>query len=307
LPAGAKAEDHSPEAVVQRIADRGARCVKVFIENGFGDATDWPLISDASLQRVRDAAHQRGLLLLAHANALDMQRIAVANDVDVIVHGLWNWDEFDAAPGVPEEIASHLRNLRAKKIGFQATMTVIAGLAVLFEPQTLDDPAYRKVVPPSLLAWYRTEEAQFFKKELRGGFDASTPDERIAETSWSVDERGMRAAKYLHDLGHPLLLGSDTPSAPTYGNQPGHNTFQEIQLMARAGIPLRAILAAGTIENARQFGVESDYGTVEAGKIANLLLLDANPLESAEAWGRIDKVILHGKIIERETLAADRE
>jgi imidazolonepropionase-like amidohydrolase len=133
------------------------------------------------------------------------------------------------------------------------------------------------------------------------------PDERIAEITRAVEERGMRAAKYLHDLGHPLLLGSDTPSAPTYGNQPGHNTYQEMQRMARAGIPLRAIFAAGTIENARQFGLERDYGTVEPGKIANLLLLDGNPLESAESWGRIDKIILHGKVIDRETLAADHD
>jgi imidazolonepropionase-like amidohydrolase len=75
--------------------------------------------------------------------------------------------------------------------------------------------------------------------------------------------------------------------------------------MARAGIPLSAIFAAATVNNARQFRLEKDYGTVEKGKIANLLLLDANPLASVEAWTRIDKVILRGEPIERESLAAD--
>jgi imidazolonepropionase-like amidohydrolase len=75
--------------------------------------------------------------------------------------------------------------------------------------------------------------------------------------------------------------------------------------MAQAGIPLSAIFAAATINNARQFKLEKDYGTVEKGKIANLLLLDANPLASVEAWTRIDKVILRGEPIDRETLAAD--
>ena len=51
--------------------------------------------------------------------------------------------------------------------------------------------------------------------------------------------------------------------------------------------------------------MDKDYGTIEAGKIANLLLLDANPLSSVEAWSKIDKVILHGEAIDRETLAAD--
>ena len=115
----------------------------------------------------------------------------------------------------------------------------------------------------------------------------------------------MRALRYLYELGQPMLLGSDTPSAPTYGNQPGYDTYKEMQLMVQAGIPLSAIFAAGTINNARQFGLEKDYGTIEQGKIANLLLLEANPLASVEAWTKIDKVILRGEPIERETLAAD--
>jgi hypothetical protein len=46
------------------------------------------------------------------------------------------------------------------------------------------------------------------------------------------------------------------------------------------------------------------FGWYEPGKIANLLLLDANPLANVDAWSRIDKVILHGEPIERESLAA---
>jgi imidazolonepropionase-like amidohydrolase len=119
-----------------------------------------------------------------------------------------------------------------------------------------------------------------------------------------VRDQGARALKYLFDLGHPILLGSDTPSAPTWGNQPGYNTYREMQQMARAGIPPRAIFEAATINNARQFRLERDYGTVERGKRANLLLLLANPLEDAGAWDRIDKVILGGKVIDRQSLAA---
>ena len=75
--------------------------------------------------------------------------------------------------------------------------------------------------------------------------------------------------------------------------------------MAQAGIPLADIFAAGTINNAKQLGLDKDYGTVEKGKVANLLLLEANPLANIEAWTRIDTVILHGEPIARETLAAD--
>jgi imidazolonepropionase-like amidohydrolase len=117
--------------------------------------------------------------------------------------------------------------------------------------------------------------------------------------------QGARVMKYLNDLGHPLLLASDTPSAPTYANQPGYNTYLEIQGMAAAGVPLDAIFRAGTINNARQFRLDADYGTVSKGKVANLLLLDANPLETADAWDRISTVILHGRPLRRGSLVAD--
>jgi imidazolonepropionase-like amidohydrolase len=78
-----------------------------------------------------------------------------------------------------------------------------------------------------------------------------------------------------------------------------------MRLMAQAGIPLSEIFRAGTINNARRLRLDKDYGTIEKGKIANLVLLDANPLASIEAWTRIDKIILRGEPIDRQTLAAD--
>lgn len=309
LPAGAIPAEHTPEAVVERIAASGARCIKVFLEDGFGPRTDWPLMSAATLRRVRTAAHKRGLFVAAHANALDMQRIAVSENVDLIVHGVWNWNEFDGQQGMPAAIAEHLRNIRDRKIGYQATLRVLPGVTDLLDPELLNDPVYVKVVPPSLLAWYRTEPAQWFKREAFGSsVDAAAirAGIRSASERWATSDKGMRALRFLYELGHPMLMGSDTPSAPTYGNQPGYDTYREMQLMAQAGIPLAAIFAAATINNARQFELDKDYGTIERGKVANLLLLDANPLASVEAWSRIDKVILHGEPIERETLAADR-
>jgi hypothetical protein len=304
LPAGADAARHTPEAVVDRIAVSGARCVKVFIEDGFGDRSDWPLLSKQSLQRLRAAATKRGLLLIAHANALDMQRIALDARVDVIAHGLWNWGAANGKAGVPPEIAAHLNRIHGSGTGYQPTLRVLAGTADLFRADTLEDPSYRKVVPAALLQWYATDAGQWFKQSMKRDY-GDLPDGKIASLQLQVGELGLRAARYLHELGHPLLLGSDTPSAPTYGNQPGYDTFREMRLMALAGLSPLDVFRAATIDNARQFRLERDYGTVVTGKIANLLLLEANPLDSVHAWSRIDKIVLRGKVIERETLAAD--
>ena len=305
LPAGADPAQHTVTAVIGKIAASGVRCVKIFIEDGFGSSTDWPLMSKDMLRQVRAETRKHRLLLIAHANALGMQRIAIDTEVDVIAHGLWNWDDVKPTQEVPAEIAAHLRNVHAKRIGFQPTMRVVPGLADLFRADTLKDPAYAKVVPPKLLEWYGTEAGQWFKREMRRGYGDAT-DMAVMHNFLQVSDLGMRAARYLHSLGHPLLLGSDTPSSPTYGNQPGYDTYREMRMMAQSGIPLRAIFEAGTLNNARQFRLDKDYGTVEPGKIANLVLLGANPLETLRAWDSIDSVIVHGKVIRRSTLAATR-
>jgi imidazolonepropionase-like amidohydrolase len=308
LPAGADPAEHTPEAVVARIAASGAICVKITLEDGFGEQNDWPLMSDETLRRVRAATKKHGLFLAVHANALDMQRRAVAADVDLLLHGIWQWNEHNDARGIPAAVDAHLRDVRNRKIGYQATLRVLPGVTDLLDPALLDDPVFRKVVPPRLLAWYRTDAGQWFRNMIFGP-DNQAADmiaaQRAADAQWATMERGRRALRHLHELGHPMLLGSDTPSAPTYGNQPGYDTFKEMRLMAQTGIPLSAIFAAGTILNARQLGLDKDYGTIEKGKIANLLLLHGNPLADLEAWNTIGHVILHGEPIARETLAAD--
>ena len=305
MPAGMDPAQHTPEAVIDRLAADGARCIKIAIEDGFGGDSHWPTMSQETLKRVRAATRKRGMPLLVHANAIDSQRIAVAAEVDVIVHGLWNWNEYSADEGVPSAIAAHLRTIHAKKIGYQPTLRVIAALGDLFREDTLKDPAYAKVVPAPLLQWYATPPGQWFREEMRKSIGGA-PDMKAMHTFLKVGSQGMRAAKYLHDLGHPMLLGSDTPSAPTFGSQPGYDTYREMRMMAQSGIPLPSILRAATINNARQFGLDKDYGTVEAGKVANLLLLTENPLETVRAWTSIDRIILRGDVIKRQTLAAPR-
>jgi imidazolonepropionase-like amidohydrolase len=104
--------------------------------------------------------------------------------------------------------------------------------------------------------------------------------------------------------GGRLVFGSDTPSAPTYGNPPGLNGFLELERLAAAGIPLPRLLEGATIEAARAFHLDSLYGTVERVKVANLLLLRADPLKTVEAYDAIDLVVVRGRLVDRSVLAA---
>ncbi len=116
--------------------------------------------------------------------------------------------------------------------------------------------------------------------------------------------RGNQVVAHLASRHALFLFGTDTPGAQSYGNLPGLNQYLEIQDLYRAGMPLRQILMAATINNARMFHLDSQIGTIEPGKIANLLLLNKSPLETVEAYDSVTTVFLHGKPISRKELAA---
>jgi len=128
----------------------------------------------------------------------------------------------------------------------------------------------------------------------------------IYESGGGALSTSRKTVAYLAERDARLLFGSDTPSSPTYGNPPGYNGYLEMKKLVDAGVSLRQLLAAATIANAEAFNLDDRYGTVEPGKIANLLLLQENPLESVEAWNSIQVVVLHGELIKRSSLSAVR-
>jgi imidazolonepropionase-like amidohydrolase len=110
---------------------------------------------------------------------------------------------------------------------------------------------------------------------------------------------------YLAGKDANFLFGTDTPSAPTYGNLPGLNGYLEMQQLQKAGLSLAQIFRAATINNAREFKLDSQLGTIEPGKIANLILLRKSPLESVEAYDTVDTVWVHGIAASRDSLAVN--
>jgi len=299
-------EVNSPEEIVSRISKSGASCIKLYFEDGYGNASQWQLLSSQTLNRIKAAADKMGLPILAHANAFDMQKLALNAGVDVIAHGLWNWGEYNRSADIPKAITGVLDTIIDKKIGYMPTQRVIAGLGELMLPDIQNLSQFKKVTPKPVLDWYKTPEAQWFKNELRIGFDGM-PDQSIAEMFiYNRVGKGSKVVNYLNKAKYPILLASDFPGSPSYANQPGLTTFQEMKAMAAAGLTLEEVLAASTINNAKQFNIQNDYGSVEVGKVANLLLLDSSPLVSIEAWDTIQFVILNGELINRDDLAVQQ-
>ena len=105
-----------------------------------------------------------------------------------------------------------------------------------------------------------------------------------------------RLIKALHDGGASLLLGSD---APQIWNVPGFSAHRELQAYVEAGLTPYEALATGTRNVAAHFGTLERAGTVETGKRADLLLLDANPLQQIANTTRIAGVMLGGRWLPR--------
>jgi imidazolonepropionase-like amidohydrolase len=303
IPDGFDPENHTPEAVVGRMKADGAICIKVYIEDGFDLNSDWPMIGMDLLKRVRKAADKHGLLVVAHANALDMQEIALKADVDVLAHGMWNWLNESSKDKLPSAVQRIADEIVTSKTAYQPTLNVMRSLRDVNVPNHLETSGYDDVVPKVILEWYETTQGQWFAREMREGWGTSDLTV-IYNRQTQVLEQGERVLSYLYQQGHPMLLATDTPPAPTYASQPGLSAYMELQAMHRAGVTLADLLKAATINNASTFGLEQNYGTVESGKIANLLLLNENPLATVKAYDSIDTVILRGEPIVRSRLTA---
>ena len=302
IPPEYKPQDHAPAAAVAAVKNSGGICIKTYFERGFGRDRNLPVMGPDVLAEIRKAATQAGLVLMMHANSFEAQKFGVYGQVDVLAHGMWNWGNLDKKAELPPEITEVLDQMVEKKIGYQATIQVLQGLRVYFDPDYLKMPAIPKVIPAEMLECFNSPEGRRFKKEL---VDDDTPDATMRE---SLDQGPLRRVRqvvaYLASKDANFLFGTDTPSAPTYGNLPGLNGYLEMQQLQKAGVSLAQIFKAATISNAREFKLESQLGTIEPGKIANLVLLRKSPLESVEAYDSIETVWVHGKPVSRDSLAA---
>lgn len=149
------------------------------------------------------------------------------------------------------------------------------------DPEVLAQEPEMKYMPPNTLnTWVRT------KKQVieAANYD---PDQAL-----KFNELRREIIKKLHDGGARFLLGSD---APQVFNVPGFSIQRELEAMTRSGFtPLEAI-QAGTINPAAFFGVEGEYGVIEPGASADLIMLQNNPLEDINNTRSQLGVMVRGK------------
>jgi len=99
----------------------------------------------------------------------------------------------------------------------------------------------------------------------------------------------VKAVAALHRAGVPVVVGTDQAV-------PGHSVHRSMELFVEAGFTPMEALQAATLVPAKAMGIEKETGTIEPGKRADLVILDADPLENISNIRRTDKVVQGGEI-----------
>ena len=111
-------------------------------------------------------------------------------------------------------------------------------------------------------------------------------------------------AKKLADEGVLVTIGA-------HGQREGLGSHWEMWGFAQGGMSPLEVLRTATIAAATKLGMEDDIGSIETGKLADLVILDANPLDDIYQTDKIDKVMLNGRLYDaatlNETVTGDRK
>ena len=120
------------------------------------------------------------------------------------------------------------------------------------------------------------------------------------ETRKKFLDKELEVVQLLHKAGVPFLAGTDTP--PGVYIFPGFSLHEELQRFVAAGFtPLEALQTA-TLNPARFFHMEDQFGTIEKGRYADLVFLDANPLDDIRNTQKVAAVILNGRYFSKADL-----
>ena len=242
--------------------------------------------------------HKRGLRVAGHLGAYAAQD-AVADGIDVLEH-IWSVFNYIIPPEEsrrPDHRSTlDLDNPKAKALiaALAERQTFVDPTLVVFRNMILlnDQPAYsghpdNAVVPARLLRHWNGYKA-------RSNLRPETLAARRGEFGKYQQLTGM-----LHRAGVPLLAGTDAPEPFV---PPGFSMHQELELLVESGLSPAEALRCATLHNARALGQADRLGTIEPGKLADLVLLDANPLESIANTRTISKVFRGGLVLEPGTL-----
>jgi imidazolonepropionase-like amidohydrolase len=273
---GATLIDSWPEAIPAldaHIARRPDMAKFTFDEHGWGTRPLIPLLDAEVMAKAARYFNEHGIRTTVHISHEYRARQAIAAGLNTLAHPI--------IQGPVSE--SFVQLMASTKTPMASTLTIGEGYSRLVEhPEFLDQPLYRAVYDPALIARLKTTvRDEYAKRTWTTWMKVMTP----------VAQENLRL---IHAAGGVITLGSDQSSGPA--------SQRELQLMVNGGIPALAAIRIATLNAAIFMGKERDLGSVEEGKVADLVLLSADPVQDIRNTERIEIVIKAGVVIDRGAL-----
>ncbi len=243
-----------------------------------------PLLNAEIVKTIILEAHGQGMKVFVHAPMLEQAKVVLRAGADGLMHGIID-------KPVDDEFIALMKKNSACYVSTLAMFEAVGDMAAWVKRQEAYDE--KGTVPKAIIQVFTSEAGA-------GQFNSFLNNAAFTKAHLPT----MRAnLKKVNDAGILIVAGTDTGFPAVF---PGLASHLELILHAEAGLKTADIIKAATINAARMIGREKDYGTVEEGKIADLLILDANPLDDIGAIKRIHRVIKSGTVFDPEELLKRR-
>jgi hypothetical protein len=188
-----------------------------------------------------------------------------------------------------EQKARQIFGQLIKNHTWQVPTLVVKQSQTFIDDISRNGDARLKYIPQSEQEWWSPQK-NFFSRYR-------TPEYIVYKKRLFQKELELVGA--MHRAGVPFMAGTDVNAAYLF---PGFSLHDELALFVQAGFTPMAALQTATRNPAAFLGELNSQGTVERGKTANLVLLEANPLEDIHNSRRINAVVLNGRYLSKEAL-----
>jgi imidazolonepropionase-like amidohydrolase len=266
--------------LVRRELARKPDFIKVWFIHRPGDDM---AAQEAIVKATAEAAHAAHVRLAVHATELDTAKAALRAGADYLVHSVSD------AP-VDDEF---IRLARANHALLCPTLFVVNGYQYALSNRWQASSEEQRLADPKILA--AMHDLDHMPKDLIPERVAKSMADATPPPAPTV---ALKNLKVLWDAGIPIVMGTD---AGNIGTLHGPSVFREMALMRDAGLTPLQILRSATTNGARAMG-RSDLGALAPGKLADVVLLDADPLSDVANLSRAERVIKGGVVYDPKAL-----
>ncbi len=235
-----------------------------------------PLLKAEIVKTIIQEAHAQGLKVFVHAPMLEQAKVVMRAGADGLMHGIID-------KPVDDEFIALMKKNRACYVSTLAMFEAVGNIANWVKREEAYDE--KATVPKAVIQVFTSEAGA-------EQFNSFLTNAAFTKTHLPTLRANL---KRVNDAGILIVAGTDTGF---FGVFPGLASHLELILHAEAGLKTADIIKAATINAARMIGREKDSGTIEEGKVADMLILDANPLDDIRNIKRIHRVVKSGTVFD---------